>query len=318
MNALIKWSSFFCTTLLIAATLKNRQDVIVVIKATTIAVSIICLYGLVKYFCGAIKFYVNPFSFATKNSLSNWTVGVYPFALAFLFIFAKRKKQKIFWVIIFIIISSAQILTVSRFAWLIMATSIVCIFLLSKNKKHIIFTLILLVACLSYGINSNPSTINKIKERISGIFVKDELMNDGSLSGRSTQIKKTIIIFQKKPLLGISSGRYVNYKNNNPQIEKRFDLLDTHCIYLTLLSELGLSGFIVIILMITLIINSLNKYRLAKKEIEEDKYASIFLLSVVMILVRGLTSHEVLFMPTTALVLGLSIKLSNIENKKNE
>ena len=308
----IKWMVSLFIMLLLATTIKKREDIILILKSIAIAVGAICLYGLLTWTGSGNP--INPFKFATRNALSNWTPAVFPIVLIFSLFLSPSWKGKIFWGITFFIIALAQFYTLNRSAWIIIVLSIILVFLTFKNKKKLI--IYFLILCFGfYLVGSSWLEFGEVEKRFSSISSMENVLTDNSVIDRFQQGQKTLVIFSRNPLLGIGLGQYLNY---DAGIDMRYKFEESHSIYLNVLAETGFLGFFSLFLIIFLIFSSL--WRIYKKSKNpNDRYLAIMLmLSIVVILVRGTTTHEIQFIPITPLILGLSIKFITIINSENK
>ncbi len=304
----IKWSVSFFIMIFVASTIRNRQDIVLISKALVLAVGFMCLYGFITWTGTGNA--VNPFNFATRNALSNWTTAVYPVVLVLSLFLSKKIVGKIFWGLVFIVIALGQFFTLNRSAWIIIFLSIFAVFLMFKNKKKIIIYFLILVLSF-YIVGSQWLEFNEVVKRSQSLSSVENVISDNSVVDRYEQGKKTFIIFSRYPLLGIGLGNYIYYDTG---INIRYPNEESHSVYFNVLAETGILGLSSIALIIILLFSSLwHAYKESTND--EDRYiAMMLMISIAMILIRGTTTHEIQFIPITPLVIGLAIRFSIIAN----
>lgn len=149
----------------------------------------------------------------------------------------------------------ATFLFLSRAAVLCMVLIIIfLLFFIKNNKNKVILKTILLIFLMM-------SIILIIKKydlsRLSLGFDKSE----SSIALRLTSGKLGLHIFSKYPILGSGMGRYFEraYTNNYISVDGLIGLVDPHNMYVLILSETGLIGlFIILVMFLTLFIRFLN------------------------------------------------------------
>jgi len=166
-------------------------------------------------------------------------------SIAVLFFFIlwmnKRKKSTLF----FLVISVIALLVTGKRAHFIFSV-ICCLFLYLfdnkiKNKNKLIkIVFITLTGVIITLLLSNfiPEILNIITRFISLID------SDNLLNGRSELYNLALTMWEKKPILGTGWGAFSHYYQLNLYTIGELGYLDAHNVYLQLLCETGLIGFL--------------------------------------------------------------------------
>lgn len=303
-RSLIKWIVFIFIIMLSTTTLMNRKNIILVLKVSVVSIGFLCFYGLIKWQGG--EYCVNPFYFSTVNSLSNWTAGIFPICLILCLFFAVSLRERILFAMIFFIMTLAQVYTLNRSSWVIIVLSIasVFIFFLKIERKKIFFYVLVLV--ISFLLIMSQATEKAMKE-FHSISSLNKIAYGTSFVDRVALGKKAFALFLKNPFLGVGPGQF---ESSDPKINISFIPQASHSIYLSVLSETGLLGSLSLFFFVFFLITRLWNVYKVHKNLEDRYIAFMLLLSVIMILIRGLTSHEIQFIPTSGLIFGLALRYS--------
>ena len=246
---------------------------------------------------------INLFDFININrpgsTLSNRTFAseylacVYPFLLWYLYNSIKKNKRlfAIIFFILLIIFSSYIFLLRTRAAYVSIAVSILIftlIIILQKKDKFKIYTfyifLLVITIFTSFFIAELP-LFNKDPKRIN---LPENITSTLSLNGNITRLnywKTSLVMFTEKPLFGIGTGMWfgkypetkglkdsLNSNSVNDENVYYNSNLNPHNIYLEFLSENGIFGLLVFLLIIIPI-----SYSLLKLSFKRDYFTPYFL-----------------------------------------
>jgi O-antigen ligase len=191
-------------------------------------------------------------------ALGTYFVSVIPVSLG-LYLAASTKKIRILRLFIFLIITLGAILTLSRGAFLGGVAGISAILLLTRRQKFLkIFSFIVISLFILFTV---ISSISKAKGHIDYNHLSIDrislvgLTNPDDYIKKSGRIESGWRIVKDHPFLGLGPGNYRSYfdyylpnlENQTPYIGKVADLM-----YLTIISEIGIFGFLIFSLFIFL------------------------------------------------------------------
>lgn len=211
--------------------------------------------GLVWQNQGVMRLHGSTPMYAHPNSFSGMAVGTLPFIIAFFPIVNKWLKGLLIVQLIFAI--NIIIFTGSRTGWV--ATALLLISVLFKSKKKVRVAIAMCVLLL-LAIQYVPK---QYIERFESIYTLEET------EGRSSQARIQILedawyIFLRNPLgIGVASFPFIRdaiFGRNQ----------DTHNLYFEVLTNLGIQGFFVFILLISKMIGLLTKVRHKVQKIRSD------------------------------------------------
>lgn len=250
--------------------------------------------------------------------------------IVLIFCFKNVKKSKNYKVFYFLLLSSniiALFCTGKRtqviFGLLsILITSIVFnvknigIYLKKITKKNMCLSLVILLSSLLFLVLL-PRDANPVLRTIDGIKHGD------LFSSRKPMYDLAISTFSENKLFGTGWGSY-KYIYFNSQILKERTYMDAHNIYLQLLCEVGIIGFLFVILFF--IYNMYVSYKLSKNHKKDRLYLKIFFCYQIYILFEGIVGNAfydipVLFPYTIFVCMMVNIKYfqkkesKEIENK---
>lgn len=195
---------------------------------------------------GIMRLHGSTGNYVHPNSFSGFAVGLLPF-LYFLFP-VSNKIQKCFLVAVVIFTFVIIIYTGSRTGYVGSLAVLGYIFYISNNKKTFV-KIILLVAVI--GLPQVPS---QYFERFTSIYTGHEK------EGKSTEKRLEILadasqVFIKYPL-GVGIGSF-------PQVRDQLfgRKQDTHNLYFEVLTNIGIHGFIIFLILVYKILNLLKKIR---------------------------------------------------------
>ncbi len=160
------------------------------------------------------------------------------------------------WLISLVIHIFAMFYTLSRGTWVTVAISffsIITLYLIKekspKRKKQIIKSIFMIAMCIigifCYFYTEQISPI-RFEERLNSLLALQDVGNEMSISLRKELISKALDIFSKNPLLGIGTSAFMLESGLNAHID-----------YLLILSEQGIIGFSMFILIIISIIKGI-------------------------------------------------------------
>lgn len=318
---IVKWAVFFITVILIVTTVKKITEIHLLLKALVFSIALICVYGIIiSYMMPTGDSHVNPFrDLATQNALSNWSAGIFILSL-YLLETAKRLKEKLIWFCILMIIVGTQFFTMSRFGWLLIMMSFLAFLIVAGKKKHFIYFILFAsgFSIFLYMLELNQSMYtDRLKNRFKTFSTQGRITK--SLRQRTIHGEKTFYLFLDNPLIGVGSENYSRYyyqwEYNYDDIKPPSYREASHNQYFKIISETGLFGILILSAIILKIIQVTAKSY--KNKNSDKKLIKILWISVAMCFLRGLTSHEVLFIPTSAFILGLAIAYTEIINRQH-
>jgi len=287
---------------------------------------------------------VNPFDFINVNrpgsSLSNRTFAseylacVYPFLLWFLYCSIKNNKRlfEIFYFFLLIIFSSYIFLLRTRAAFISVAISILIFSLMifyhrkDKFKSNAFYVFLLVIAIFLSFLIADFSSLNKDPKRIYLTENISSIFNPGENTNRLNYWKTSLVMFSDKPILGIGTGMWFGKYPETRGLENRLNSvsvndenvyynsdLNPHNVYLKFLSENGIFGLLLFLLIILPIL-----YSLLKLSIKKEQYIPYF-LSLISFLVLSFftfTEYNSCVMILVFLSLGLAVSDKYQEKKK--
>lgn len=166
--------------------------------------------------------------------------------------FSSKNKKNIFYIVMLTINFFALLLTGKRVQVIFSVMIILMINLLNGNinfkkekKKIFIISVVLILFFIILAIFI-PNIITPFKRTWEG-FRKGDMFNS-----RKPLYSLAVKEFKEHPFVGIGWGNY-KYEYSQKVVEKEMDLMDTHNIYLQLLCETGILGFIFFMTLFTVI-----------------------------------------------------------------
>lgn len=181
----------------------------------------------------------------------------------------RRTSIKLFAVLILGILLYATLNTYSRGAYLALAIGVLLIFLVLEDR----FSPMIAIATVGLIILAIPFLPANYTARFKSLLVLTPsneygIYQDSSLRGRSSELLTGLSMFKSSPLLGIGA---LNYKPNyqkfsqNIGIELRAEPRDPHSLYVQLLAENGILGFLAFFLVIASLFSGLAKAKRSVK-----------------------------------------------------
>jgi O-antigen ligase len=305
---ILKFIFFFFTTIFVVGTIKKRIDVSIIIQAFSVAMIIIAIYGFWISITGRTDNPTNPFyQVGVKNAFGIWLGGYFILAL-YLINNSKNIVVKITWVIGLFIVLFVQVFTLSRSGWFMICLNFLLFAIGMKKGKSWIYAILLVTASLYVAEKYIPKAyINQAKNRYESISTKNKLAE--SSKGRLVYFYKTFVLVQVHPILGIGPNNFQRYNVYVPFLD-RLDTNVSHNIFLNVIVETGFIGVFVVGLLFRKLILLYRKAKARIQNIQDQQMFNCLWLSVVLFLIEGLFTEEVLFVPSFGLVLGLAIAYS--------
>lgn len=317
---IVKWTVFFITVILIVTTAKKISEIDVLVKTLVFSIALICIYGIIlSLMMPTGDSHVNPFrDLATQNALSNWSAGIFILAL-YLLETAKSLKEKLIWFGILLIIVGTQLFTMSRFGWLLIMMSFLAFLIVAGKKKHFIYFVLFAFgfSIFLYILDLNQSMYaDRLIKTLKTMSTERAIKR--TFRQRTIHGEKTFYLFLDNPLMGVGSENYSKYyykwEYNYGDIKPPSYREASHNQYFKIISETGLFGILILSAILLKIIHVTAKGY--KNKNSDKKLFKILWISVAMYFFRGLTSHEVLFIPTSAFIIGLAIAYTEIINRQ--
>lgn len=182
------------------------------------------------------------FSKFNANEIAFWVVCAEMMA----FYKAYIKNQKGFYILVFVFLFFA-ILSSSRKSTAAAIVAPVIMLLMTGQKKNKIFQVLLMIglaAGLIYLIMTNEYLYNSIGRRFNSMsyyFSDDTIKTDGSLTMRSYYIDIAKELFGESPIFGKGMGNFIEIIGREYGLGRAY----SHNNYWQILSELGITGFII-------------------------------------------------------------------------
>lgn len=230
------------------------------------------------------------------------------YSLLMLLYIPKQKFLKTFMFLVLILASFIVTLTLGRTAILLWAAYVFVLFglaILEKYKKTIskkqIASLLLLVL---FFITFMYLTLQKttLVQRFTSITMSDE-----SVVQRETLTGQALIMFEKKPLLGVGLNNFYNNLNFSQADQNFLFIQPVHNIFLLTLSEAGIVGLLFFIYFLYYCFSALER-----KTAREKTYLSLMLFAVVFL---GMFDHYFLTVQQgqlmVSIILGISLSPKN-------
>ena len=171
----------------------------------------------------------------------------------YVFYSSKEKKWRTISALTIMINIIATFVLLSRFATVCTILILLYSFVFVRSNKNIFIMktmfVILVIAAVIYAFKNYD--LSRLMTGLEG---------DDSVSLRLTSAKLGIYIFNQYPLFGSGMGRYFERMYNNKYITvgKIYGLIDPHNMYILIMSELGILGFIITIALFTYLFRSFS------------------------------------------------------------
>lgn len=223
-------------------------------------------FGFSNVFIDPITDYEEQFRFMgpldDPNLWGQVLVAMIPIGL-YRVIYSKKPIIKLISAGMTVVIAFAVFITYSRGAFLAFALSLILIIFENKVKIKYVIMLGLFAALLFL---TSPSGYT---DRILSLFQltpnsQTGVYSDASFRGRLSEMKVGMNMFLEHPVLGVGKGNYPNYYLEYAKeigLEYRNEEREAHSLYIEILSETGVLGFMAFSAAITSILLQLNKVR---------------------------------------------------------
>lgn len=232
-----------------------------------------------------------------------------------------RKKRVLYYILIAfnffaLLLTGKRVQVIFPLASLLFVQIIKNLNNLKKFAKRFLLSCTVLIVTILICSLIVPSILTPFKRTVDGIVKGD--MFDSRKPLYSLAIKE----FKEKPIFGIGWGNY-KYVYYEKMKVKEMDLMDTHNIYLQILCELGLVGFVfftyiflfLLIYSIKMLIKELNK---RKKDNKKIRTICLFITIHIYFLMEGLFGNPLydvmIYMPYVCVL----SNFINIRLKKKE
>lgn len=224
-------------------------------------------------------------TFGNPNVLGEYLVLLIPLSMAFV-LRSERPVHKLVYFCIFAIMAVCMILTWSRGAWLGIMLAVM-IFLVLTDKRWLLCALLIVVA-----IPFVPALLNS-GSAIIGRFTSIGNMADSSTAYRVSIWRSAIDIIKDYWIGGIGPGSdafsliYKNYAASGADFA-----LHSHNLYLQLITELGISGIVVFVMLILRFVKMTAKSYITENRKTLKSSVSIACLAGISgLLLQGLTDY---------------------------
>jgi O-antigen ligase/Tfp pilus assembly protein PilF len=301
LKVFINFISYFLIYFFITNNIKTKDSFNLCLVIFFITASLISLYLLLQYY------ELDPFlsdisrltsTLGNRNYIASYLALIFPIAFSF-FLIESKKRKKIFYEIILLIIYTGIIICHTRAIWAALFFSLILFgFLLfyfkinemlKDNKKWlIVLFLLFLLITLIYSTDNllNRSTITAAERAIS-VFDKQ----GSPLSSRLLIWQSTMGMIKDRPLFGSGLGtfplHYLNYQadflQNNPgYLQFLGKAAEAHNEYLQIWAETGIIGLLSFLLIIIIFYRT-NLDLIKKIKTIEGKIIVIGLISGVTV-----------------------------------
>jgi len=183
--------------------------------------------------------------------------------------------------IIFLLLSTALFFTFSRSAWLV--TILLFLSLLINNKfkifkreLKILLPAMILIAALTI------TYLPIIQSRVTNA----QRLEQQSVSQRLDQLEQAQNILRNNPVIGLGLGNYTNSLQKKYADLPAYEIQPVHNIYLLIISELGIIGLLIFLLIIR---QTIKQY---------DSQHAVFVAVFVGLLIIGLFDHYIWTLPS--------------------
>jgi teichuronic acid biosynthesis protein TuaE len=215
-----------------------------------------------------------------KNHYAKILLLLLPFSTAFV-LFAKKRRQRYFAALCSVPICGAMLLTYSRGAFLAAVLMVFGMVVFSWLRLRTVmfasgFMLVVLVLLL-------PSYVYRIStlSRVAGLSSGYVTRTDSSVSRRAAENMAAIRIFKDYPILGVGPGQTKYYTNHYGQGFGRIaGTRMAHNLYLSTLSDLGLTGFMAFMAVLLIAVFRVWRARLQNSSPDLLIMGSAILLSI--------------------------------------
>ncbi len=188
--------------------------------------------------------------------------------IGYLFYPGLTKTQRLLALIMVVILATATLFSLSRAAWISLAASLLVLIAvwLKIKFRWIITTLVIFITAFFTFQHQIIDVLEKNKQDSSADFVEHvqsiyNISSDASNLERINRWQSAIRLFQERPVLGWGPGTYQFVYGPFQQSKQKTiistnagDMGNAHSEYIGPLSEMGLPGMLIIILLVSLMI----------------------------------------------------------------
>ncbi len=175
----------------------------------------------------------------------------------------KRITTKLFTTLILGVMLYTVLNTYSRGDYLALAIVVILIFFVSEDK----FSPMIAVAALGLIVLALPFIPASYTDRFSSLLIltsgdQGGIYEESSFRGRSSELLTGLSMFKSSPFFGVGAGNYkYNYQKYSQLIgiEQRAEARDPHSLYVQLLAENGILGFLAFFAVIYSVFSGLSK-----------------------------------------------------------
>ena len=330
--------SYFILYLLIKSNIKSKNSFNFCLIIFFITASLISLYLLVQYYD------LDPFlsdiqrltsTLGNRNYVASYLALIFPIAFSF-FLVESKKRNKIFYEVILLIIYTGIIICHTRAIWAALIFSLLLFgyilshFQINKtlkaNKKWlIVLSLFFLLITLIYS-SSNPlnrSSITAAERAISSFDIRGS-----ALRSRFLIWKSTINMIKDKPIFGSGLGtfplNYLNYqadflKRNSEYLNFSGKAAEAHNEYLQIWAETGIIGLLSFLVLVVIFYRYAINVIYKIKEIKEKAIVVGLISGVTVTLIHCIFSfpfHIPVVGSAFWFLIGITISSENIFLKK--
>lgn len=219
IKIICKWGFWALTIIFFTGFIRSKTDILIILKCSVLAMVGISAYGMWYWiFIDGAYNHLNPFwQIASQNALSNWTAGIFILAI-FLADYSNKWWEKAFWTLGLIILICAQVFTLSRFGWVVIALSLILYLLYKHNLKSLSYVLFILI-CFSAIIYFLPQGFqSQLKRRVCTISNTKGIYY--SMVNRLSYAKKAVEIFSDNFFTGVGID---NFSKTDTDVEIQYD-----------------------------------------------------------------------------------------------
>lgn len=188
--------------------------------------------------------------------------------IGYLFYPGLTKTQRFLTIVMVVILATATLFSLSRAAWISIAASLLVLLAvwLKIKFRWIITTMIILVTAFFSFQHQIIDTLERNKQDSSADFVEHvqsiyNISSDASNLERINRWQSAIRLFEERPVLGWGPGTYQFVYGPFQQSKQKTiistnagDMGNAHSEYIGPLSEMGMPGMLIVILLVSLII----------------------------------------------------------------
>jgi len=218
------------------------------------------------------------------------------------------------------------ILTYSRGGFLGMLTMVLILVILKRNLIWQVGVLSIVFFCVILYLPQSNYIQRMFTLEYFSLDKKRKPMSEAAFSGRKSEMLAAAKIFLDNPITGVGVGNYErNYHEYARElyIDFRKERREAHCLYLEILAETGLVGFVPYSILISYMFVTLFRVRRKAKERGDDELER--LLTALIVSLSGLLAGYIFLHDAwprfTWLLIGIAFSTANLfeeEDRKTE